>query len=362
MRCVALLGMLVMVVDAAVARDIHVPEDAATVQGAVDMADNGDRVVVGPGVWAGTVDLHGKAITLESSHGSARTVLDAMGRGPAVRLVSGEGARTVIRGFRITGGIGDASVYDVNSRVGGGVVIVGGAPTIERCVIAGNDAAYRGGGLYASRSSFTLRACEIRGNASEKGGGVYAFGGTPVITGGTIADNKAHFAGGGVFLDRSKADVSGVFFDADVAAYSGGAIAVIDTRPFIHGCRFLNNQAGIGGGAIHLGWGATLREADNEYVQQGDNVIGGSSGRMRAVKGACCFGDICIEVLEQACLEAGGRWEGPQTDCVSILAARCQAVRPGDLDDNDQVDIRDLGRLLMIWGELEDTGEARPER
>ena len=46
-------------------------------------------------------------------------------------------------------------------------------------------------------------------------------------------------------------------------------------------------------------------------------------------------------MLEQACLEAGGRWEGPQTDCVSILAARCQAVRPGDLDDNDQVDDAD---------------------
>jgi len=333
-------------------RDLHVPGDAPTVQAAIDLATGGDQVIVGPGLWTGTIDLGGKAITVESAKGPERTVLDAGGRGPGLRLVSGEGPRTIIRGFRITGGIGDDSIYDANSRVGGGVVIIGGSPLLENCILSGNVSSYRGGGLYASRSSFTLRECTVRGNDSEKGGGVYVFGGNPVIEGGSISFNDARYGGGGLFIDRSMVDCSGVLFEFDIARFSGGAIAVIDARPFIHDCRFLNNQASVTGGAIHLGWGASLREEGNVYVQQGDNVIGGSSGRLRAAKGACCFGDLCIEVLEAACAAAGGRWEGPETDCVSILASRCDAVRPGDLDRNDQVDIRDLGRLLHVWGDL----------
>jgi hypothetical protein len=333
-------------------RDLHVPGDASTVQAAIDAANGGDRIIVGPGLWAGTVDLGGKSITVESAEGPERTVLDAGGQGPGLRLVSGEGPRTVVRGFRITGGIGDATIYDLKSRVGGAVVIVGGAPVLENCIISGNSSSYRGGGIYASRSSFTMRNCVVRGNASEKGGGLYMFGGTPVIEGGSISFNNARYGGAGIFIDRSKVDCSGVLFESNIAHFSGGAVAVIDARPFIHDCRFLNNQAGVSGGAIHLGWGASLREEGNVYVQQGDNVIGGFSGRLRAAKGACCFGDLCIEVLEVACVEAGGRWEGPGTECVSILAARCEAVRPGDLDRNDQVDIRDLGRLLHVWGDL----------
>ncbi len=336
----------------ALAKDLHVPGDAITVQGAVNMATGGDRVLVGPGVWRGTVDLGGKAITLESTDGPDRTVLDGEGLGSVIRLVSGEGPRTIIRGFRITGGIGDADVYDLNSRVGGGVVIIGGSPVIEHCNIEANFAAYRGGGVFASRSSFTMRNCTIRGNESEKGGGLYIFGGVPTIEGGTVSFNHARYGGGGVFIDRSKLDCGGVLFEANSGAYSGGAIAVIDARPFVHGCRFLNNQAVISGGAVHLGWGATWRHEDNQFVQQGDNVLGGTSGRLRVVKGACCFGDLCIEVLEADCLAAGGRWEGPATECVDILAARCAAVRPGDLDRNEQVDIRDLGRLLYVWGDV----------
>jgi len=336
--------------------DIAVPADVPTIGQAVQRANSGDRVLVSPGRWIGSVDLGGKSITIESTHGAERTVIDAMGMGPALRLVSGEGPRTIIRGFRITGGIGDPMIYDANSRVGGGIVILGGAPRIEQCIIDGNSADYRGGGVYAARSAFQLIDCTVTGNASEKGGGVYVFGGTPVLRGGSISFNEARYGGGGVFVDRSTIDISGILFDEDQARFSGGAVSVLDARPTITGCRFLNNRAGVGGGAVHLGWGATLKQSDNEFVQQGDDIEGGSSGRLRAAKGACCFGDLCIEVLEQACAQAGGRWEGPETDCVGILAARCQAVRPGDLDHNETVDIRDLGQLLLIWGDLEVEG------
>jgi hypothetical protein len=334
------------------ARDLHVPGDAASVPAAVKAAQSGDRILVGPGRWTGIVDLGGKAITIESTDGPERTVLDATGLGSVLRLVSGEGPRTIVRGFRLTGGVGDGSLYDTKARVGGAVVIVGGSPVIDNCVIAGNSATYRGGGLFAARSSCTISNCTFEHNTSEKGGGLYFFGGTPTVKGGSINFNQALYGGGGMFVDRSKVDVDGVLFDENVAQFSGGGMAVLDARPSVSNCRFLNNRASQSGGAVHLGWGASIRQHNNEFVQQGDNITGGSSGRLRAVKGACCFGDMCIEVLEAACIDAGGRWEGPGTDCVNILAARCEAARPGDLDRNQTVDIRDLGRLLQIWGDL----------
>ena len=347
------IGVVLLAGAVSHAREIAVPADEATIQQAVHAAKAGDRVVVSPGRWIGTIDFGGKSITVESTHGADRTVIDAMGMGPTIRLVSGEGPRTIIRGFHITGGIGDAMIYDANSRVGGGIVILGGAPRIEQCIIAGNSADYRGGGVYAARSAFQLIDCTVTGNASEKGGGLYVFGGTPALQNGEIGFNEARYGGGGVFVDRSTIEISGILFDENQARFSGGAVSVLDARPTITGCRFLNNKAGVSSGAVHLGWGATLKQSGNEFVQQGDDIEGGSSGRLRAAKGACCFGDLCIEVLEQACAQAGGRWEGPESDCVGILASRCQVVRPGDLDRNETVDIRDLGQLLLIWGDLE---------
>ncbi|MCH2136663.1 MAG: hypothetical protein MK101_08775 [Phycisphaerales bacterium] len=346
-----ILAQLLMGVHA-FAADIAVPGDAPTIQQAITQASPGDRVLVGPGQWVGSIDFGGKPLTVESTHGPDRTVLDGDGGGSVVLMMSGEGPRSILRGFRITGGQGSPMVHDQHSTVGGGILVLGGAPTIDGCVIAGNGASYRGGGVFAARSALQLVNCTITGNEAEKGGGVYLYGGTPSITGGTVSFNEARYGGGGVFVDRSKLEVEGALFDENEARYGGGAMFVLDARPTIKGCRFLNNRVGQGGGAVHLGWGASMTSIDNEFVQQGDDVLGGHSGRLRAAKGACCFGDLCIEVLEQACLEAGGQWEGSETDCVGILASRCQALRPGDLDRNDTVDIRDLGRLMMIWGDL----------
>ena len=360
LRCLFVACAAFVMAGESTARDLHVPGDASSVPAAVKAAKSGDRILVGPGRWTGIVDPGGKAITIESTDGPGRTVLDATGLGSVLRLVSGEGPRTVVRGFRLTGGVGDAGLYDAKARVGGGVVIVGGSPVIDNCIIAGNSASYRGGGLFAARSSCTISNCAIEHNASEKGGGVYFFGGTPTIKGGSLSFNEALYGGGGVFIDRSKVDIDGVLFDENVAQFSGGGMAVLDARPSVSNSRFLNNRAGQTGGAVHLGWGASMRQHNNQFVQRGDNITGGSSGRLRAVKGACCFGDMCIEVLETACIEAGGRWEGPGTDCVNILAARCEAARPGDLDRNETVDIRDLGRLLQIWGDLKTPAPTSP--
>ena len=61
------------------ARTWHVPGDAETIQRAVDLANPGDTILVGPGIYAENVDFEGKAIAVRSIAGAAATVIDGGG-------------------------------------------------------------------------------------------------------------------------------------------------------------------------------------------------------------------------------------------------------------------------------------------
>ncbi|MCH2137049.1 MAG: hypothetical protein MK101_10805, partial [Phycisphaerales bacterium] len=58
-----------------------VPEQYDSIQAAIAASSDGDRVLVGPGIWTGTIDTRNLAITIESSKGVSATILDADGSG-----------------------------------------------------------------------------------------------------------------------------------------------------------------------------------------------------------------------------------------------------------------------------------------
>ncbi len=93
----------------AAARDTWtVPSGGApTIQIAINLAVDGNEIVVAPGTYFETLNLLGKAITLRSSGGPDVTTIDASNQlASAIHAVSGEGSDTVIEGFNIT--VGDA--------------------------------------------------------------------------------------------------------------------------------------------------------------------------------------------------------------------------------------------------------------
>ena len=55
---------------------IHVPEDYAKIQEAIDAAVNGDTVLVKPGTYVENIDFKGKAITLQSEQEATVTTID----------------------------------------------------------------------------------------------------------------------------------------------------------------------------------------------------------------------------------------------------------------------------------------------
>ena len=151
----------------AVASVINVPGDYATIQEAIDAAQDGDTVLVAP-VPLPPVDyitFRGKAIVVTSSDGPARTIIQSSGNwcDALVRFDSGEGPSSVLEGFTIQG------IYDDGSYT--------------HC--------YDMPGIYCSGSSPTIQNNIIQGHLSGGGGGIRCIGGFPIIMNNVIRRNIA---------------------------------------------------------------------------------------------------------------------------------------------------------------------------
>ncbi|MBM4364822.1 MAG: hypothetical protein FJ102_01295 [Deltaproteobacteria bacterium] len=160
-------------------------------------AEEGDRVVVKAGTYEGTVDFHGKIITLCSESGPWATVLDALGEGPVVRLRSWEPQETTLEGFTITGGVGEGDGDGNTPPHGGGVFVEWGSPTIRHNVV-----------VY---------------NASQIGAGIYARNGAPTVENNIVAWNTASQGGGGIVCTACRGRIAfNTIYENDAASGPGG--------------------------------------------------------------------------------------------------------------------------------------------
>ena len=109
----------------------------------------------------------------------------------------------VLDGFIISRGQADGIEED---GLGGGMLVLGGGPTIRNCLFALNGATY-GAGLYVGGGSPALVNCIFVGNTAHgdysSGGAVYSYYGRPTLTNCTIAGNFASNAAGGVHFASS---------------------------------------------------------------------------------------------------------------------------------------------------------------
>ena len=228
---------------------LHVPDDYATIQGAIDAASDGDEVRVSEGEYVENVNFSRKNIFLIGSPESPQGVtIRGNGDAPVVVFAAAEQSECRLSGFTLTGGSGRS--ID-NFRYGGGIYISGANPTISDCILLDNDANY-GGGVFCQSGAPVISRCEIRGNnapgETSFGGGACFVQANPVLESCTFADNSADNIGGGLFAIESRVMLDRCRILRNTAISGGGMKVTTSSEIHIENGEISDNTAANGGG------------------------------------------------------------------------------------------------------------------
>jgi hypothetical protein len=267
------------------AATIRVPGQVSTIQAAINLAVEGDTVLVAPGTYRQRLHLVLKNLVVRGEQGADLTIVDgsvSLGNVVTCQLV---GRTTILEGLTITGGEPNGP-----DSVGAGIYCNEGSPTIRNCKLVGNRSRAGGGVAAYFFSEPAIHDCFI---AHNEGGGVVVETGV-----GDLGRSWAEIVncvlvrneGFGVWvLKRARVRVYN-----DTVAYNNSHGITIDQGAIVDVRRniFSNN---IGGGVVRLDNTACyITLSCNDVV---DNIGGSYSGTN---PGDPCFsgrgsGDVSID-------------------------------------------------------------------
>jgi len=229
-----------------------------TIQKGIDVAINGDTVLVGDGTYKGVgntnLDFKGKIITVKSNNDARvdpeKCIIDCENT-PNTRgfyFHSKETAQSVVQGFTIQNG---------NADYGGGILCTNvSIPHIFHCVIRYNKATIDGGGIACRSTSYpTINYSDVSNNSAVKNGGGMSTDTTskPGISYNKITYNSAEY-GGGIFYNGAPLTGSIGLIDANWIKYNsavyGAGINCQSSSPRINNNQIAKNTATEEGGGI----------------------------------------------------------------------------------------------------------------
>jgi hypothetical protein len=238
---------------------IRVPSDQPTIQSAIDVANNGDIVLVAPGTYSENINFKGKAITVTSESGPQGTIIDARNADSVVFFISGEGRESVLNGFTLQNGRPPST----RSSEGGGILIQGSSPRITNNVITNNHAC-NGVGIAIRFGSPLIQLNTITGNINDVcqiggiGGGIYITGEGSAEILDNVISNNASADGGGIgipglkttpIIKRNVIKGNGVPAPGQSSSGAGGGIYMSgEVNALIVQNLITGNQANDGGG------------------------------------------------------------------------------------------------------------------
>jgi hypothetical protein len=246
------------VITVTVRRPIRVPSEQPTIQAAIDVATDGNRVLVAPGTYVENIDFRGKAITVTSESGPQDTIIDGGNADSVVIFISGEGRDSALNGFTLQNGRN--SLNNQGFGIGGGVAILRGAsPTITNNVIRNNQAC-EGGGIGIYISSPLVQRNIIAGNGNNicsGGGGGISIGGasSAEILDNVISDNNTSSNGGGIYMDAAGTPIinRNIIKGNNAVGRQGGGIYMANVSDALIVQNLITgNQASVGGGVYWL--------------------------------------------------------------------------------------------------------------
>jgi hypothetical protein len=262
MKNVIITICLIVVASAAWASgaELLVPSQYPTIQAAIDVAVDGDTIIVAPGTYTGPsnrdIDLFGKAITVRSESGPENCIIDCQGskatphRG--FRFCNDETLESIVEGFTIVNGYApyemiDGYYYDV----GGGIFCNWSSPTIRNCILRNNKAGYwGGGGIYCGYGSPIISNTILENNEGHHGGGIFCRNSGMVVDKCVIKNNRGYSGIGVTVWWNSIATIVDTVITGNRVETDGGGggVSCWESRLVFDRCIITNNKAAGAGG------------------------------------------------------------------------------------------------------------------
>jgi hypothetical protein len=240
-----------------------VPDEYATIQAAIDAANNDDTILILQGVYTGggnrDIDFKGKSINvrgadltdpnvIESTIINCQGTLAYQHRGFVFN--SGEGPDSVLAGITVKNGY----------RRNGGGIYCSSSPTITHCIISNcrteNRYEHGAGGIHCQGGSPIIKNCTITKCFGRLGGALGCNYGSPVITSCEIVNNSASTSGG-MWVYKSKPVIRNCLFEGNSAGGNGHTIYCNRSNLTLSCSTIVNNTGGSN--CLYLVWGSTLK-------------------------------------------------------------------------------------------------------
>ncbi len=162
---------------------------------------------------------------------------------------SGTDSTAVLDGFTITSGNATEDAAELN---GGGILNVGGSPTISNMVISNNEGVFGGGMFNFDGSSPTVTNVTFIGNSAQRAGGMYNnLNSHSILINVTFVSNSASSRGGGMTTSSSSPTLTNVTFHDNSAPRGGGLHNAFGGNPTLINVTFSENSATEDGGSIY---------------------------------------------------------------------------------------------------------------
>jgi len=241
---------------------INVPAEQPTIQDGINVAVDGDTILVQPGTYFENINYNGKNITVASLFLTtqdttyiSQTIIDGNQNGSVVIFESGEDSTAIITGFTITNGNGTDWWGDC---YGGGIFCYNSSPKFKNLTITGNHAQegswVGGGGIYCRNSSPDLENIKVINNYVAEGyghgGGIFLHDSNPSLVNVLITNNSSDWDGGGIYCWYfSSPSLENVTIVDNYARESGGGIcSYSNSNPSLENVTIVDNSATDGGG------------------------------------------------------------------------------------------------------------------
>ena len=297
---------------------INVPAEIDSIQGGINLANNGDTILVQPGTYVENINFNGKSISVASltfttgdTSYISQTIIDGNQNGSVVTFENGENSTAILRGFTITNGSASTgSGIDCNNsspelvnlmvsnNTGTGIRCYFSSPGLENVTVSNNsgigiDCMTASPGLENVTSSDNssmgilcqynsnpiLLNVKVSGNGTS---GIFLLISNPTLTNVTITGNTTLGHGGGLSCYNSSPNLVNVTITGNTASDQGGGLHLQEnSNPSLENVTISGNTASVGGGIYFVTNSSANFDLDNRcniyfnYAGRGSDLYAG---------------------------------------------------------------------------------------